>query len=143
MARYRVLDPETAELLVPRITTDDTVETCSSGEYFTADVGEAILAPSVRQGDVLYIKIRTARRPEPSTRFEAPGSLPEQTPDPPTASQRETVSQPSAGQERSMQQSHRPEASKHYIASGFLGLDGELEEETPDPPKPWWKRLVD
>ncbi len=31
--------------------------------------------------------------------------------------------------------------TKHYVATGFLGLEGELEEEVPTPPKPWWKRL--
>jgi hypothetical protein len=30
---------------------------------------------------------------------------------------------------------------RHYVATGFLGLEGELEEDIPEPPKTWWKKL--
>lgn len=115
MARYRVFETETAELLVPCISPSETIEVCKAGEYFTADTGEVILAPSVRNGDVLYIRITSARRPTASPRAADPR----------------------------LQEVKHLEPSKHYVATGFLGLDGELEEEIPEPARPWWKRLID
>ena len=107
MTQYRVFDEETAGLLATRISGSDSVDLRNSGEYFSADAGEVILAPSVKPGDVLYIRIKSSNQPPPNV------------PHPPVA-------------ERS---------SKHYVATGFLGLEGEMEEDVPEPPKPWWKKL--
>ena len=107
MAQYRVFDDETAGLLSARISRSDSIDLRNSGEYFSADAGEVILAPSVKPGDVLYIRIRSSNQPKPNL------------PDTPVA-------------ERN---------SKHYVATGFLGLEGEMEEDVPESPKPWWKKL--
>ena len=121
MARYRVFDEETANLLRRQPEGECSVELLSSAETFSADPGEVILAPSVKAGDVLYIRIRNAASIERSIPHPAP--VPEQK-------FQSAVAQP------------EPPA-RHYVATGFLGLDGELEEEVPEPPKPWWKRLFD
>ncbi len=135
MARFRVFDTETANLMIPRISPDDTVDINNAGEYFSADAGEVILAPSVRNGEVLYIKIRTAASAPTPSRPET-----------------EPESQPHAPLETAADIAHAPAVAsspseprrKHYVATGFLGLDGDVEEEdTPEPPKPWWKRLID
>ena len=137
MTRYRVFEPESAELLVPKISTDDTIDLRSNGEYFTADAGDAILAPSVRHGDVLYIKVKSAGRSSTSSAIEAP----------PSADTREFSNVPESPiapvQEPVAEQLGSSRQSRHFVATGFLGLDGDLEEEVPEPPKPWWKRLID
>ncbi len=130
MARFRVFDTETANQLIPRITTADSIDLCTTGEYFSAEAGEVILAPSLKSGDVLYIKIRSASAvtaPQPAPVQPAPQPFPEQ----PVIASTPPASTPATPN------------SKSYVATGFLGLDGELEEEVPEAPKPWWKRLID
>lgn len=120
MTQFRVFDEETATRLVENISTADSIELKNSGEFFSANPGEVILAPSIQPGEVLYIRIKSAARNSAPTSVPAPS---------PTAA---VESAPVAKQE-----------SKHYVATGFLGLDGELEEEIPETPKPWWKKLID
>lgn len=107
MAQYRVFDEETAGLLSTRVSGSDSIDLRTSGEFFSADAGEVILAPSVKTGDVLYIRIKGSN--------QAPAKVP---------------SAPVA--------ERKP---KHYVATGFLGLEGDMEEDVPEPPKPWWKKL--
>lgn len=140
MARYRVFDTETAQLLAPTIMADDTVQHCDGGEYFTADAGEVVLVPSVRQGEVLYIRITNAGRPDaPSALTSTPRPLSE----PLSAAQPASLINASGSEAAQAPEIRRPEPPRQYVATGFLGLDGELEEEIPEPPKSWWKRLID
>ena len=135
MSRFRVFDPETAIQLTPRIITADKVDVITSGEYFSADDGDVILAPSVKEGDVLYIRIRSAVRPETAA-VTQPASIE------PAVQARPSPAAP-VNYSPTAPVAASTESTKHYVASGFLGLDGDVEEETPEPPKPWWKRLID
>jgi hypothetical protein len=107
MLQFRVFDSETARWLSGQFPDAGSVDIRPSGELFTAHPGEVILAPSLKTGEVLYIRVRDAAN----------------TPASPVKSGSDV------------------EPAKHYVASGFLGLDGELEEDIPGPPKPWWKKL--
>lgn len=125
MTRYRVFDEETASLLHSR-TNSESIDLVQTGEYFAADAGEVILAPSVKAGDVLYIRIRgSLSAPVSSTEPEL-SELPAETEVP--------VTDPFPATPPS-------ETKRHYVATGILGLDGEVDEETPEAPKPWWKKL--
>jgi len=125
MARYRVFDEETAGLLRDRISSDP-IDLVQTGEYFSADAGEVILAPSMKAGDVLYIRIRNAvPTPPPSVNSELV----------------EVAAEPQAREPEPTPFTPDSEKPRHYVATGILGLDGEMEEEAPAPPRPWWKKL--
>jgi hypothetical protein len=107
LAQYRVFDEETARLLSIRVSGADSIDFRNSGEFFSADAGEVILAPSVKTGDVLYIRIKNSN--------QAAADVPAT----PVAERK----------------------PKPYVATGFLGLEGEVEEDVLEQPKPWWKKL--
>lgn len=119
MTCFRVFDQETASRLLGNISSADSIDLKDSGEFFSANPGEVILAPSANPGEVLYIRIKNSVRNAVAV-----------VPPPIEAAPVHSTPVPK-------------DIGTHYVASGFLGLDGELEEDVPEVRKPWWKRLID